>query len=137
VELGEAGDERQPDADAWRCARGTGTLTEGLEDRVLELVRDAVALVLDDDQESVLAPLHPCPDAAVGGRVPCGVRQQVLDDPLDLRGVDVRDELVGPALDLAPSELLELPHRAADERAHVDLPALRRDDPALQSVEVE
>src|SRR4029453_434930 len=137
VKLGEAGDERQPDADAGGRARGTGALPEGFEDRGLELGRDAAALVLDDDQDPVLAPIHPCPDAAVRRGMPGGVGQQVLDDPLDLRGVDVRDELFGPALDLAPAELFELAYRVADERADGDPPALRRDDPALQSVEIE
>src|SRR4029453_15694583 len=46
VQLGEAGDQGQPDADPGRVGRGGGALAERLEDAVAQLGRDAGAGVL-------------------------------------------------------------------------------------------
>jgi hypothetical protein len=99
VELREPPDERQPDTDARRMLRRVGALPERFEDRLAELGRDARPVVLHEQEDAIGGRMNADPDRGGLRRVPDGVGEQVLDDPLDLRGVhgdgdrrDVRPE---------------------------------------------
>jgi hypothetical protein len=66
-------------------------LLERLEDRLADLGRHPGSGILDHHQRAAASRLDPHPHRRAGGGVPCRIRQQVLDDPLDLGGVD-RDQ---------------------------------------------
>ena len=137
VQLGEPGDERQPDPGAGRV-RGSGrALLERLEDRRAELRRDAGPVVLDADAHAAFVR----PDVSQIRRsdvgVAHGVHQEVLDDPLHLRRVDGDHDRIGLDEHLPSDERVEMLDRAARERADVGDPVLRLDDPAVQPVDVE
>ena len=95
MELREARHQRQPDADSGRVPRRVRSLTERLEHRVAVLGRNAGALVLHGDDGTVLRRLDADPHACRRGRVSHRVREEVLDDPLELARVDRHDHRVG------------------------------------------
>src|SRR6266511_3418669 len=92
VELGEAGHQREADADAGGLLGGVGALAERLEDRAGQLRRHAGAGVLDHELEVAPADQAADPHRRARRGVPGRVDQQVLQDALDLGAVDVGHE---------------------------------------------
>src|SRR5919204_3898141 len=87
VQLGEAGDERQADADAGGVGGGVGPAPERLEDARPDLGRHPGAGVLDRQQHAVVGGPHPDPHRRLRRGVPGGVGEQGLDDSLHLARV--------------------------------------------------
>ncbi len=80
-------------------------MLEGPEDRLLLVVRDARALVLNRDHDGIAVRPNADPHRRALGRVLEDVGHQVLDDPLDLRPVQMSDQRFGLHTDVAPREL--------------------------------
>ena len=114
-----------------------GPLAERLEDRLSQLLGNAGPVVLDHDQDAVALGLDPEPDRAIGLRVAGRVHQEVLDDPLDLRGIHRDHDRFGEDHDRAVGEGVEALDRASRERADVGHAVLRVDDPSVEPVDVE
>src|SRR5438128_3922434 len=91
VQLGEPGYQGEPDPRPGRVRGGRRTLAERLEDRSADLGWNARTVVLDSDRDAAIPRRDLQLDTPVGGGMPCGVHEQVLDDPLDLGRVD-RDQ---------------------------------------------
>ena len=118
--------------------RGRGRpLLEGLEDRPPHVLGNSDPVVLDHDQCPAVVCLYAEPDRAVDRRVPGGVHQQVLDDALDLRGVDRQDDRFDPDDNGAIGQRLQVLDGAPGEGADVRHAVLGFDDPAVQSIDVE
>src|SRR5439155_4302336 len=93
VELGEALHEGQTHPDPRGMpGRGAGGLAERFEDLLAELGRDPRSVVLDHEQQATVRRNRTHPHLGFRRRVPEGVREEVLDDPLDLRGIKADDE---------------------------------------------
>src|SRR5205823_13086912 len=94
------------------------TLSKRFEDRALQLVRNALAFVLDGDEDPPVLRGDSNPDTCAGGCVPCGVGDEVLDDALNLRGVDGPDHFARRDRNrTVGTDHRRLPN-AATERAH-------------------
>jgi hypothetical protein len=105
VQVSEPGDEREPDSGSSR-ARGRGAAVEDVEDGPAVRFGDARAAVLDRDEDAPVVALDAYEDLGTGPRVLDGVREQVLDDALDLRRVDFGHDGFGPYVDLVPVGLV-------------------------------
>src|SRR5262245_24843735 len=79
VQLGEASDEGEADADAELAAARVGLL-ERLEDVAGQRRIDPGTGVVHRDQDAVAVPPDPNPYRRARRRVPGGVAEQVLDD---------------------------------------------------------
>ena len=93
VQLSEPLHQREPDAHA-ATARGF-PLAERLEERELQLVGNTRAVVLDHDLDTVGLGREVHQHRGTQGCVTRGVDEQVLDDPLDLAGVDIDQHGIG------------------------------------------
>src|SRR5438309_6401158 len=80
VQLGEPGYQGEPDPRPGRVRGGRRTLAERLEDRSADLGWNARTVVLDSDRDAAIPRRDLQPDTPVGGGMPCGVHEQVLDD---------------------------------------------------------
>src|SRR5438132_7330022 len=77
------GHEGKPEPEARRVPPGMGALAEGFEDGVTELFGNPGAGILDGDEDAALTQANSDPYRSPGWRVPNGVHEQVLHDPLD------------------------------------------------------
>ena len=140
VELGEPLDERQPDPDAGRVNRRRSRAPDGRARRPLRAARSGIPGPSSSTTISITPPSWP-PRVPRRARRPgvwrIAFETQVLDDPLHLGAVDRGDDGSRLDVDRAAVGVLGLAHRAVDELGEVGGPSLRRDDPALQPVEVE
>jgi len=78
---------------------GAGGLAEWLEPGLAFGYGDARAVVFDHDENTVALRPHPHPQPRVRKRVARCVYEQVLDDPLHLGGVHVRDHRLRVQID--------------------------------------
>ena len=67
--------------------RGARRLPERFEDLLPELGRDPGSVVLDHQQQAAVLRNRAHPYLGSRRRVPEGVRDEVLDDPFDLRSI--------------------------------------------------
>src|SRR6266700_5363390 len=137
VQLGEAGHHRQADADPGSVGRDLRAPAERLEDAVTQLRRDPWAGVLDREQHPVALTPQPHPHGGVRVGVTGRVGEQVLDDALDLAGVQRHRRRLGVQVHLAALQQAPLLGDPLHQGGDVAGAALGRDDPAAQPVQVE
>src|SRR5580765_9019750 len=138
VELGEALHEGETDPHPRRVSgRGTGGLAEGFEDLLPELRRDPRPVVLDHQQQASVLRDGTNPDLRAGRGVAEGVRDEVLDDPFDLGGIQADREGFDVDRQVVAVAFLRLVDGSADQFADVGLASLRRHDPSLEAIQVE
>ena len=119
------------------CSGGAGALTERLEDVLAVLERHARAVVLDDQQRAARLGTDADPDLRTGGRVPDRVREQVLDDALDLRAVRLDRGRFEVQLDRVVGRQVGFAHDAPHELVEVGGAKVRLEDPARDPVQVQ
>src|SRR5439155_26586202 len=95
MERGEAPAEREPDSRSGLAREDLRATVEDLEDRDLQLVGDSWPPIVHAEQQILAVALEPRLDRGAWRGVLDGVREKVLDDPLELIRVDVRHERLG------------------------------------------
>ena len=118
--------------------RALSPCRNGSKIAALMLVGHARALVLHDQRRRRRD--SPATSTWIGRarrRVPRGVVQQVLDDPLGLRRVDVHQHRVALDADGMPGQRRQLGGEAIGDRLHVGRLALGLELAAVEPVEVE
>ena len=134
MQRGELRDERKADAGARRF--GAVRAREELEDGLAALRRHAGAAVGDGELDALAGRRDRHQDLRARRRVLDRVGEQVLDDALHLRRVDVGDRGLGADVHLVA--FVAVPGgRMRDELAHVGRPERRHVDAVAQAVEVE
>src|SRR5881296_1618095 len=103
------------EADAGSGRRRAVSAHERLEDPLLLLVRDPGAGVVDAEQEPLVPARRRDPHSRAGRRVLQRIRDEVVDDPLDLARVDLGIEGSHADLDLTALGDLDGCHRPLDE----------------------
>ena len=92
MQFGETPHQGQTHAHAGRMLGRVRTLLERFEDDLAEFGCHSRTVVFDLEERAPFRRGDAHPDGGVGRRVAHRVREEVLDDPLDLRGVDRDDD---------------------------------------------
>src|SRR5918994_2613132 len=132
VHLGEPRDERQADPGPGLVHR-VWAAEEGLEDLVAELGRDPRAVVLDRDHGGVALTPAAGPDPRPLRRVQVGVREEVLEDALDLGLIDVGAALAGLQLHRPITEDLRLGQQVSDQLVQIQRVTPRPHDAVIEA----
>lgn len=137
VQGGEPGHERQADPGSGAARTGGAPLAERLEDHRLHPLGDPGALVLDREQNTVLASPHLDKHRSADRRVLRGVDKKVLEDPLDLPGVHRQDHRIRHDPAGMIGKEIGFVDDTPRERAKVGRLAFRLDQAPIEPVQIE